>query len=98
MDHQIEDDIHIQRSRGKDTEPMRLKEHGPMQVRAGRGHGRVETLKVANLNESTVPLRKGQQSICLLERCRNWLLDPTVHTGFQKWRGDSGMMRGRNTD
>ncbi len=54
VDHEVEDDVDVERARGEDAEAMGLEEHGLEEVLAGGGDGGVEALEVAGLDDAVV--------------------------------------------
>ena len=52
MDHEVEDHVDVEGTRGEDAEPMGLEEHGAVEVGAGGGDGWVEALEVADLDDA----------------------------------------------
>ena len=55
--HEVEDDVDIERARGEDAEPVRLEEHGHVDVGLHGEHGGVEALQVADLKDALMTRR-----------------------------------------
>ena len=51
VNHQIEHDIHIQRTRSKHAQPVHLEKHGLRQQRNRGAHRRIEALEVSDLGD-----------------------------------------------
>src|SRR5665213_1074835 len=58
VDHEVEDDIDVERARGEDAEAVGLEEHGAVEQRLDRGDGGVETFEVADLDDPLVNVGK----------------------------------------
>ena len=58
VDHEVEDDVDVERARGEDAETVGLEEHGAVEQRLDRGDGGVETLEVADLDDALVNVGK----------------------------------------
>ena len=54
MDHQIEHDVDIQRSRRKYAQAMDFEKHGMIDQGQGGAHCRIEPLQVTDLSHSLV--------------------------------------------
>jgi hypothetical protein len=52
VNHEVEDDVYVERARREDGEAMTLKKHGAGDVRQDGGDGRVEALEVADLEDA----------------------------------------------
>src|SRR5664279_72166 len=59
VDHQVEDYVHVERTRAENAETMHFKKHGLREQREGGAHRGVEALKVAGLRNPAMLLRDG---------------------------------------
>ena len=98
VDHEVEHDVDIERTRGEDAEAVGLKEHGPVEVRAGGEDGGVKALKVTGLHESAVPGGKREDSVSLLEGGGERFFDEAVDASGKQGCGGGGVGMGRNAD
>ena len=84
MNHQVEHDIHVQRTRREDAEPVRFKEHGPVPERHGSGDRGIEAFQVPWLNDTVVLPCRGKYGICLVQRGCQRLFDQEVDASLKK--------------
>ena len=98
VDHEVEDDVDVEGPRGEDAEPVRLEEHGLVELREGSGDGRVEALEMTDGDDATLRLRQGEDVVGLGEGGGKGLLDEYVEAGEEKLLGDGGVMDGGNAD
>ncbi len=98
MDHEVEDDVDVQRSRGEDAEAVGLKEHGPVEIRNESADGRVEALEVANLQDKIAGVGACDQVVGFGESSRDGLLDEQVQVRAEGLRGDGGVGGGGGAD
>ena len=52
MNHEVEDDVDVERARREDGEAMGLEEHGARDALGGGGDGGVEALEMADLKDA----------------------------------------------
>ncbi len=98
VDHEIENDVDVERTRGEDAEPVRLEEHGVRERGEGGGDGGVEALEVADGDDACVGLREGEDVVGLGEGGGEGLLDEEVEAGEEKLLGDVGVVGGGDAD
>ncbi len=67
VDHEVEDDIDIERAGREDAEAVRLKKHGLVEVRGDGRDSRVETLEMANLKDAAVCFSQRDESVCFFD-------------------------------
>lgn len=94
MDHEIKDHINVEGSGPEYAEAMRLKEHRSIEQRLDSEDSRVESLKMAGLQDAVVLPGEGDEVVGLLGGGGEGLLDDYVDMLAQQWRGD-GEVRGR---
>ena len=98
MNHEVEDDVDIERARGEDAEPVRLKEHGHVDVGLDGEDCRVEALQMADLQDALVARCERDELIGFGERGGDGLFDQHVDAGFEKRAGDGGVSNGGHAD
>ncbi len=98
MNHQIQHHIHIQRPRRKHAQPMRLKEHRPIQQRPRRRHRRIEPLQMPHLHHPPMRLRRRQNPIRIRQRPRQRLLNQQIHARRQQQLRHRRMMHRRHAN
>ena len=98
MDHEVQDDVDVERARGEDGQPVRLKEHWPGEA-AERGiDGRIEALEMPGSKDAAVAARRRKQPIGFGERGGEGLFDEQIEAGLKQLAGDGGMRDGRHTN
>ena len=98
VDHEVEDDVDVERAGGEDAEAVRLEEHGAIELGAGGVDGGVETFEVADLDEAIVLPGEGDELIGLCEGGGEGFFDEDVEAGGEQGRGGCGVMDGGDAD
>lgn len=98
VDHEVENDIYIERAGSEDTEAMDLKKQRPMNDGADGEHGWIEALKMANLKNSAVGFGKLDESVGFAQCGGYRLFDEDIDTGTEQATGDVAMKRRGHTD
>jgi hypothetical protein len=84
VDHEVQDDVDIERTRREDAEPMGLEEHGSVEIGNERADSRVEALQVADLQNEVPGMSAVDEVVRFLERAGNGLLDEDMDAGVQQ--------------
>jgi hypothetical protein len=92
--HEIEDDVDIEGTRRENAEPMRLKEHGHVDVGAHGKDGRVEALQVADLKDALVTRGQSDERVGFGQRGGDRLFDQDIDAGLEQCAGDRGVGAG----
>ena len=92
MDHQVQHHIHVERAGCEDGEPVRLKEHGPAQLRLHGQHRRIEAFQMSRLQNASADLRNADQIVSLGQRSCQWLFDEQIEARIQQGRGHGVMV------
>ena len=95
MNHQVQDDIHIERTRGEDAEAMRLEEHGTAQVLLHGEYGGIEAFQMTGLQDALVARSHGNQIVGLGKRGGQRFFDEAVDACGEKLTGDLAVMNRR---
>lgn len=98
VDHEVEDDVDVERARGKEAEAVGLKEHGPVEAIDGGSDGGVEAFEVADLHDPVVLLCKGKDRLSLCECGGEGLFDEDVEARDEELRRDRCVMNGGDAD
>ena len=98
MDHEIENDVDVEGTRGEDAESMRLKEHGVGEGGEGGGDRGIEALEMADGDDAALCLGEREDVVCLGEGCGEGLFDEDVEAGEEKLLGDRCVMAGGDAD
>ena len=93
VDHEVEHDVDIEGARGKDAEPVHLKEHGAVEKRLDGGDGGVKAFQVTDLQDAMTIRSEGDQLVGLFQSRCDGLLDQNVDSRFEN-RGRDVKMRG----
>ena len=83
VNHQIQDDIDIQRARGKLPDTMNLEIDRMADVRPQSDQRRVETLRVAYLQNRLAISARGDHSVSLCERRCDWLFHQHMNPNLE---------------
>ncbi len=94
VDHEVEDDVYVERARGEDAEPVAFKKHGAGEEGKHGGDGRIEALEVTDLKDAMVLLRRERAGRRLVERGGEGLFDEDVEAGLKQFGDDRGVLRG----
>ena len=89
MNHEIEDDIDIERTRSENGEAMRLKEHRTTQAGFCGEDGGVEALQMARLQNLFLLFGESDQVVGFGQCCRKRLFDEQVDMSIEQCRGDA---------
>jgi hypothetical protein len=98
VNHQVEHDVYVERSRREDTEAVGLEEHGFVQRSERRGDGWVEALQVTDSNDAVVLLRECKNLVSFAEGGGEGFLDEDVDAGEQEFFCNSCVMDGGHAD
>ena len=84
MDHEVQDDVNVERAWGEDREPVRFVEHGAREAGLCGGDGGVEAFEVTG-GEDAIPCRgPGDQGIGFGEGGRERLFDEDIEICGEK--------------
>src|ERR1700743_1953251 len=92
MDHEIEDDVDIERARGEDGKTMRLKKHGATQADFSSEYRRIEALKMTGLQNTAVFLSQSDEIICFRKAGGKGFFDEEVKARIKQCGGHRMMM------
>ncbi len=98
VDHEVEDDVDVERARGEDAEAVGLEEHGVVERGQGGGDGGVEALEMADLHDAVVLLREGKNVVGLVEGGGEGFFDEGVDAGAEELGCDGGVVDGGDAD
>jgi hypothetical protein len=94
VNHEVENDIDIQGAGREDTETVRLKKHGPRKMRLDGENGRVESHKMAGLQDAPFLFGLANEVVCLIETGRERLFHEQIEAGFEQSRRNGVMLHG----
>ena len=97
VNHQVEDNVHVQRTRSKHAQPMDFEKHRPSDERKRCLHRGIETLEMTNLPNPAETLSQRHQFVSFRQRCSQRLLDKDVNTGLHQDPGNLQMMDRRHS-
>src|SRR5437868_9404190 len=98
VDHQVEDDINIERARREDAEPMDFEEHWLGQQRYRGAHRRVEALELPHLNGAARALGEADELVSFGQRSDQGLLNQDVNPRLHQGAGNFQMRNSRHGD
>ena len=98
MDHQVEDDVDVERAGCEDAEPVGLKEHGTVEVRQKSLDGGVEALQMPDLENAVFRLGHGDEAVGFGEGAGDGLLDQDMEAGCECVQRDGGVGAGGGAD
>ena len=84
MDHEVEDNIDVERSRREDGQAMRFKEHGPGEAGEGGGDGGVEALEVTGGEDTVLLPSERDEAVSFGECCRDGFFEQDVEPGSEE--------------
>ena len=96
--HEVEDDVDVERARREDAEPVRLEEHGHVDVGVDGEDGGVEALQVADLEDALVTRGQLDERVGFGERGGDRLFDQNIDAGLEQCAGDGGVGAGGDAD
>jgi hypothetical protein len=94
MHHEVEDDVDIERAWCEDAEPVRLKEHGHVDIGVHCEDGGVEALQVADLEDALVARGQNDERIGFGQRRCDGLFDQDIDAGLEQGASDCGVSAG----
>src|SRR6266852_4921273 len=95
VDHQVEHDVYVERSRREHAKTMHFEEHRLRNERESGTHGRIEALQMSNLRHSLVLFRQEKHFVRFGLRGSERLFDEQVDTGLHQLTGNIEMENGR---
>ncbi len=98
MDHEIEDDVDVERARSEDGEAVRFEKHGAGESLEGGSDGGVEALEVAGGEDAAFGVREGDEGVGFVEGGCEGLFDEDVEVGFEELCCDACVMEGGDGD
>jgi len=98
VNHEVEDDVDIERARAEDAEPMNLEEHGLAEQRQRGANRGIEALQVSDLRDALVLGGNLDEFVSLRKSGGDRLFDENVDAGFHQRARDVKMKDGRHSD
>ena len=98
MDHEVEDDVYVERAGRKDGEPVSLKKHGAAELGLDGEDGGVEALQMSGLEDSAVLFGEADEVVGFGEGGGEGLFDKEVEAGFEERGGYSMVLDGGDGD
>src|SRR5690348_12145768 len=98
MNHKVEHDVHVERTRREHAEPVYLEKHGSGDQRECGLHGRIETLEVADLNDATTTRGRSCDLVCFAQRRSDWLFNEEIDAGSHQFLSDRVVLYSWNRD
>ena len=98
VDHEVQDDVDVERARGEDREAMGLKEHGTGEPSEGGGDGGVKPLEVTGGEDAAEAIGVGDETVGFRQGGGERFLDEQVDAGRKELRGYGCVRDGGNTD
>ena len=98
MDHEVKDDVDVERAGREDAEAVRLEEHGLIEVGQEGLYGWIEALEVADLEDALRGRGQGDEFIGFFDSAGDGLLDQYVQTGIERGSGYCGVGAGGCAD
>ena len=96
MDHEVEDDIDIQGTRGEDAEAMRLKKHGVVEQGTNSLDNGVESFQMAGLQDAVVLRGEVDELVGLFEGGGERFFDEDIDASGKQRGGHGGVLRRGN--
>jgi hypothetical protein len=88
MHHEVENDVDIEGAWRENAEPVRLKEHGHVDVGLYGKDGWVEALQMANLKDAAMPHGQIDERVCLGQRRGDRLFYQNIDAGLKQCASD----------
>jgi hypothetical protein len=98
VDHEIQHDVDVERTRREDAEPVRLKEHGALELLESGSDGGIEAFKMADRNDPAEGSSERDDVVGLRQPGGEGLFDEDVEAGLEQLLGHGGMMDGRDAN
>jgi hypothetical protein len=98
VDHEVEDDVYVERAGRKDGEPVSLKKHGAAELGLDGEDGGVEALQMSGLEDSAVLFGEADEVVGFGEGGGEGLFDKEVEAGFEERGGYSMVLDGGDGD
>ena len=98
VDHEVEDDVDVERARGEDAEAVGLEEHGTVETLGNGGDGGVEALKMADRDDALERGSEIKDAIGFEEGGGEGFFDEDIEAGAEELFGDGGMVDGGDAD
>ncbi len=98
VDHEVEDDVDVERAWGEDAEAVGLEEHGAVEGGEGGGDGGVEAFEMADGDDAGVLVGEGEDVVGLGEGGGEGFFDEDVEVGAEELSGDGGVVGGGDAD
>ena len=98
VDHEVQDDVDVERARSEDAEAMGLKEHGTGEALQGSCDGGVEAFKVAGGKDAAEAFGLSDEQVSLKQGGGKRFFDEHVETGGEQLFSDRGVGDGGNAD
>jgi hypothetical protein len=98
VDHEVEDDVDIERAGRKDAEAVDFKKHGAGEEREGGADGGIEALEMTGLGDALALGGDAEEFIGFGERGGDGLFDEDVNAGFHEGAGDRQVEDGGHGD
>ena len=84
VDHEVEDDVDIERAWTENAQTMRLEKHWPVQVRLDGGDGGIEPLEMSDLQDAVMLPGEVNQLVSFLNIGRYGFFDEQIDSSFEK--------------
>ena len=98
VDHEVEDDVDVEGSRGEDAEAVGLEEHGLVELGEGGGDGGVEAFEMTDGDDAVEGGGKFEDAVGIGEGGGEGLLDEEIEAGEKELLGDGGVVDGGDAD
>src|SRR5713226_6640715 len=97
VNHQVEHDVDVQRTRGELAHAMNFKIDGTLDVWPERDQRRIEAFGVADLQYRAAFPARSDHAIRFFQSARDWFLNQHVYAGFEQAASYLAMRFGRNS-
>jgi hypothetical protein len=100
MNHQVEHDIYVERACSEFADAVNLEVERSLDVRAQGCERRIETLKMAYLQQRATSARGSDHPVCFFERASDGFFDEDMYARFEQRTGNLrvGFSRHGQTD